>query len=311
MTRVALGGSVLLARVSLSILLSGWITQLSAQAPASLAGHVMDAVSDAPVVGAKVVLGEGLARVSTDQEGRFRMSMIAEGTYAVHVVRMGYEDLTVDGVRVGSTDLDLTLQLFPAAVSLSEIVVSPGSYSFIGRSPSPRQTMSRVDIESVLQFAEDIFRAVNRLPGLSSGDYSAHFSVRGGRHDETLILLDGLEVYEPYHLKDFNDGAVSIIDVETIEGVELMTGGFPVRHGNRTSGVFSVTSRDPGEEDPRYSVGLSLVNARLMGQGSFADGKGLWFISGRRGYLNLVLKLTNATGLPAPAYHDVFGKLTY
>ena len=65
------------------------------------------------------------------------------------------------------------------------------------------------------------------MRGLSSGDVAAHFSIRGGRHNETLILLDGLEIYEPYHLKGFNEGAISVINVETIEGVELMTGGFP------------------------------------------------------------------------------------
>ena len=122
--------------------------------------------------------------------------------------------------------------------------------------------MSRADIDAVPQFAEDIFRVVNRLPGLTSGDFTSRFSIRGGRPDETFIRIDGLEIYEPYHLKDFNDGAISIIDSETIEGVELMTGGFPVRYGNYTSGVFNINTRDPVDERTRYSAGLSLINAR-------------------------------------------------
>ncbi|MDA0334398.1 MAG: hypothetical protein O2782_04460 [bacterium] len=36
----------------------------------------------------------------------------------------------------------------------------------------------------------------------------ARFGIRGGRDDETLILIDGLEVCEPYHMKDFNEGAI-------------------------------------------------------------------------------------------------------
>jgi hypothetical protein len=119
--------------------------------------------------------------------------------------------------------------------------------------------MTREDIESVPQLGEDVFRAVNRLPGLSSGDYNAHFSIRGGRHDETLILLDGLELYEPYHLKDFNEGAISIVDAETIEGVQLMTGGFPSQYGNKRSGI-DITSRilRPTE---RYNVRINFMNA--------------------------------------------------
>jgi len=84
--------------------------------------------------------------------------------------------------------------------------VTPGAFSFMDSGSSSRQTMSREEVESVPQIGKDIFSAVNRLPGLVSGDYSAHFSIRGGRHDETLILLDGLELYEPYHPKDFNEG---------------------------------------------------------------------------------------------------------
>ena len=277
----------------------------------SVEGRVLDGLTGRPVPGAEVSVNEGRARVSTDQDGGFRITELPAGTYALHVFALGYEDLMLSGVEVGPGGSSLEMTLAPAALPLSALTITPGSFSFIGRNPAMRQTMSRVDIESVPQFAEDIFRAVNRLPGLSSGDYSAHFSVRGGRHDETLILLDGLEIYEPYHLKDFNDGAISIIDVETIEGVELMTGGFPARHGNRTSGVFSVTTRDPSGDETRYSFGVSLINARAMAEGTFGEGRGLWLVSGRRGYLDLVLSLLNQHDVPSPAYHDVFGKVKY
>ena len=277
----------------------------------SVEGRVLDGLTGRPVPGAEVSVNEGRARVSTDQDGGFRITELPAGTYALHVFALGYEDLMLSGVEVGPGGSPLEMTLAPAALPLSALTIAPGSFSFIGRNPAMRQTMSRVDIESVPQFAEDIFRAVNRLPGLSSGDYSAHFSVRGGRHDETLILLDGLEIYEPYHLKDFNDGAISIIDVETIEGVELMTGGFPARHGNRTSGVFSVTTRDPSGDETRYSFGVSLINARAMAEGTFGEGRGLWLVSGRRGYLDLVLSLLNQHDVPSPAYHDVFGKVKY
>ncbi|NNM33888.1 MAG: hypothetical protein HKO53_12515, partial [Gemmatimonadetes bacterium] len=129
--------------------------------------------------------------------------------------------------------------------------------------------------------------------------------------DETLIRIDGLEIYEPYHLKDFNDGAISIIDSEMIEGVELMTGGFPAQYGNYTSGVFNIATRDPTEAKTRYGFGLSLINARAMVEGTFARGRGSYFLSGRRGYLDLVLGLLGESGVPSPAYHDVFGKAKY
>ena len=283
---------------------------LAAQQERSINGRVIDGLSGSPVSGADVSWNGGQARVSTDAAGRFRITNLSEGAHTLSVVRLGYEDLTLEGVNAGDAN-DLEIVLSPAAIALSAITVNPGTFSFGGSTPSARQTMSRADIDAVPQFAEDIFRAVNRLPGLTSSEFTSRFSIRGGRPEETLIRIDGLEIYEPYHLKDFNDGAISIIDSEMIEGVELMTGGFPARYGNYTSGVFSMDTRSPEDERTRYGVGLSLVNARAMAEGTFAGGKGSFLASGRRGYLDLILSLMNEGGIPSPAYHDVFGKVEY
>lgn len=276
----------------------------------SVDGRILEAESQAPVSHAEVVLSATDLRATTDREGRFVLSGIPLGTYTLRVSRVGYVPLVRENVRVEpGRAVNLPLQMRRIVTLLEEITVTPGAFSFMDKGSTSSHTMSREDIESVPQLGEDLFRAVNRLPGLSSGDYSAHFSIRGGRHDETLILLDGLELYEPYHLKDFNEGAISIIDAQTIDGVELLTGGFPAQYGNKRSGVFDITSRTPEQDRARYSAGLSFMNARAMGRGPLWDGKGSWLVSARSGYMDLVFRLINQNGLPSPRYHDVFAKL--
>ncbi len=277
-----------------------------------IAGRILDADAADPVWLANVSLIGTKLGAATGRDGRFTIREVPPGTYTLRVSHVAYDEARVESVRVGGdAPVELNLLLTPRTVQLKEITVTPGAYSFMEHGAPTRQTMSREEIESVPQIGEDVFRAVNRLPGLSSGDYTAHFSIRGGRHDETLILLDGLEIYEPYHLKDFNEGAISIIDAETIDGIELMTGGFPAEYGNKRSGVFSITSRKPQPGPMRYSAGLSFMNARAMAQGTFAQDKGAWFVSGRRGYLDLVFRLMNQNDLPSPFYYDLFSKLRY
>lgn len=287
-------------------------TWIGGQEPgASLSGRIRDSRSSAPLGNVDVALeGTGFSAI-TGPDGSFTFRGINPGIYVLRATRLGYEETTVEVELNPGALLSLDLTMSPRDFRLEELVVSPGHFSIMGSAPSTHTALSRIEIESVPQFGEDIFRAVSRLPGLSSGDYAAHFSIRGGRHDETLILLDGLEIYEPYHLKDYNDGAISIIDVETIEGVELMTGGFPAANGNRMSGVFRVRSRDPSPGRSRYSVGLSLMNARAMAEGSFGQGKGSWLLSARRGYLDLLLDLLKQIDLPSPTYSDIFGKARF
>ncbi len=88
-----------------------------------------------------------------------------------------------------------------------------------------------------------------------------------------------------------------------------MTGGFPAQYGNKRSSVFNITSRTPKSDRVRYRAGLSFMNARAMGRGPLWDGKGSWLVSARSGYMDLVFGLIDQGGLPAPRYHDVFGKL--
>jgi CarboxypepD_reg-like domain/TonB dependent receptor-like, beta-barrel/TonB-dependent Receptor Plug Domain len=273
----------------------------------TVSGRVVDDASRRPLSDAEVVLaGTGL-RTYTDEDGRFRLEGVARGAYTLSVTRLGYKPLRIALTVGGDAPAFLPLALNATAIPLQEVTVMPGAFSFRGTVPATRQTLRREDIESMPQIADDVFRAVNRLPGLASNDYAAHFGIRGGRHDETLILLDGLELYAPYHLRDFNEGAISIIDAETIDGVELLTGGFPARYGNKRSGVFDIQSRTPEPDAARYSLGLSSMTARAMGRGPLAGG-GSWLAFARGGAMNLVFKLIDQGDLPSPQYEDVFAK---
>ncbi len=281
----------------------------------SVTGDVMDAATHLPVTLARVSLRIGADGVrgaaTTDLNGHFSIRAVRAATYALEVRRLGYEPLTRTGVRVGvGANVAISLSLTAAAFRLAAVTVAPGSYSLLGTGPEVRQTLSRSAIETA-PFGEDLFRAMNRLPGLTAGDYGAHFSIRGGRHDETLILLDGLELYEPFHLKDFNEGALSIINVETIDGVELLTGGFPAQYGDKRSGVMNITSRTPRAAGTHLSVGASLTSANALADGTFAHGRGAWLASGRRGFIDLLFRLINKAETKAPAYQDVFGTVRY
>lgn len=282
----------------------------SQRATRVLAGTVRDEVA-APVLNARVSL-VGTALVTyTNSAGRFRFSAVPVGVYALRIARLGHAQQVEENVRVAESDSTMIdVQLRTSAIPLSQLTITPGSFTLLDAGSSSRFSLSREALLTAPQLAEDVFRSLNRLPGLSGSDFSAKIRIRNGGVDEQLVTLDGLELIEPFHLKDF-DGALSILDGESIGRVSVTTGGFTAASGNRLTGLLDLQSATPSSERSHTAVGLSVSNMRVRTEGSFGGGRGSWLASARRGYLDLLFKLLRETDPPDPRYSDLFGKVQY
>src|SRR5690349_15490218 len=75
----------------IALLLCTGFARASAQR-ATIAGHVNDARSKAPVAGANVFILGGLDGALTDTTGRFSFSTMRQAPYTVVVTRVGYRD---------------------------------------------------------------------------------------------------------------------------------------------------------------------------------------------------------------------------
>jgi hypothetical protein len=152
--------------------------------------------------------------------------------------------------------------------------------------------------------AEEAVRLTNHLPGTASGGVSARNHVRGGEVNEVLFLLDGLRLYEPFHLKDFQSIA-TIVNSSVIEGIDMYSGAFPARFGDRMSGVMLLDLREPSKQTEN-ELALSFFNASISSLGSFGAGeRGDWLVSARRGNLDLVVDVVDPES-GKPHYNDVF-----
>ena len=283
----------------------------AAPAPsAQLEGEVRDQA--APIEGARVELVGTRYSTVTGHDGHFSLGIVAAGDYTLRVMRIGYRPLLVPHVIVGeqSDTPPLVLTLERAPVPLAAVVVTPGYFGIMQPSIATTNTLTRQDIETVPQIGEDIYRAITRIPGVSADDYSARFSVRGATGDALYVTLDGLALTEPFHLKDIG-GSLSIIDIQALGGAELTTGGPGVEYGEQLAGVFAMHSLEPRTDRTRTSLGLSIMNARVMSEGGFANGRGGWLVSARRGYIDIALKIVSASDSLEPRYYDVFGKVQY
>ena len=269
-----------------------------------------------PVASARVeIRALGMTGFS-DSDGRFALPSIPPGSYVVDVEALGFRSSTAIPVDVAAGfhgPIQVVLERNPLA--LAEIVVSPGTFGMLEEAPLFPQALSREEMEVLPQLGEDVFRTLERMPGVATDDISAKLNVRGGNDDELLIVLDGAELFEPYHMRDL-DAALGVVDVATLEGANLVAGGLPTEHGDRLTGMLDMRTRQPRGGDARHSVGFSVSNITARTQGSFDGGRGGWLLSGRRGFLDLVLALAEQTSEEtndelSPQYFDVLGKVEY
>ena len=192
--------------------------------------------------------------------------------------------------------------------ALEEIVVTASQYNLANTSPGVTTFLTQEELRSLPKMADEPLRAVHRLPGAASNGVSGLAHIRGGEENETQILLDGMPLQEPFHLKSFFS-PISVLDAEIIDSLDVYAGGFPVDYGGRMSAVVDARSVDPADGGTN-ALGLSLYHLNALAGDTFADGQGRWLASARRSNLAQVINLAESD-VGEPRYMDAFVKAEY
>jgi hypothetical protein len=189
-------------------------------------------------------------------------------------------------------------------VRLSEIIVTPSRFGISDAVGAPAATLTAQELAARPQVGEDLFRVIARLPGLAADDFTARFWVRGAPNGQVAVRLDGLDLVEPFHLKDI-DGALSIVDLPTVRRLDLYTGGFTADYGDRLAGVLALETATAPTGRERTSLGVSATSLRVSHAGRTSDGRAEWRLTARRGYPDLALRLRGREDDIFPRYHDL------
>lgn len=229
---------------------------------------------------------------------------VTADTYLVTVGAAGYQSVDREvRVRPGrSTELEVELD--PARPDIENITVSASRYEISRDISTSRFDFDRSSIETLPDVGDDPLRATHRLPGAAASGASAQSHFRGGEEAETGIILNGQRLFDPFHVRDYQN-VFSTVDSRAIDGIEVYTGGFPVRYGDRLSGVVLMESLDLTR--PRHTeIGISVFNTSFLTAGRNADSTSNWLFSARRGNLDLVID----EQFGQPRYYDLFGQFS-
>ena len=296
------------------------LLSLLLNAGAAIQGTVRAERTLEPIAGATVSLPELRRFAIADAKGYFVLSDVPAGRWRVQTTALGYESHSVTIVSSGEGVIRLDFDLVIRPIQLAGVTTTrPGSetaatVSAPATSGPPAVRMDAGSLRLVPGLAEpDVLRALQLLPAVHAiSDFSTALYVRGGASDQNLITLDGVQLFNPYHV----GGIFSAIGASAVSSVDVWAGAQPARsRGDRLSSTVAITTRDGGRDRVRAEGGIGLLSTQASIDGPIRGGKGAFLLTGRRTYIDAASDAAHALGLiPATmpyGFSDLYGKVTH
>ena len=244
-----------------------------------------------------------LKGTTADIDGYYILTNVDPGEYNLKISIIGYQ-IYNQFITIDSENKRININLTAEAINFNEVSISSERTRFEENVEVSRINITSEEIKMVPAFVEsDIFRTLQYFPSVTSAnDFNAALIVRGGSPDENLILLDGTQIYNPYHV----GGIFSTFNADLISDTEFLAGGFPAQYGNRLSSVLSITSKEGNSKKGRLpdswkikkywdyndiKADVSLLSSKISAQGPLY--KGSWIFTGRRTYFDTFVTAYN------------------
>ena len=252
-----------------------------------LKGKITDGSEALP--SANIIILDTNLGTASKLDGTYEIPGIPIGNYKVRFSLIGYDSKTIDVKIEPNKITELNVQLEVKAIELESIEVSD-----VNRQDQRDTRTSLIDLDprdakTLPGAAEDVFRTLQSLPGvLAPNDFSSQLIVRGSGPDQNLIILDDVEVFNPYRLY----GVVSMFNPDAVENVNLISGGFPAKYGDRLSAVLDVTNREgTTSRSLGGNINISIVDANIVLEGKNPFNlRGSWLFNSRRTYYDLIIE---------------------
>jgi hypothetical protein len=261
-------------------------TAAMAQEKFTLSGVVKDAGSGETIIGVVVTAQPINKGAATNLYGFYSLTL-PEGTYDVEFAYIGYESrkMKVNLNKDTRIDVELGIRVYEQTTVVIEAEGKRNTESTdIGKI---QLEMDQVKKLPVLFGEVDILKTVTLLPGVkSSGEGNAGFYVRGGGIDQNLILLDNAVVYNASHLFGF----FSVFNADAVKNLELTKGGMPASFGGRLASVLDVNLKEGNAREYHGAGGIGTIASRFTVEGPIKKDTSSFIVSGRRTYIDVLLK---------------------
>ena len=288
-----------------------FVFQIFSQENSTLSGYLKDSSSGETIIGGKIYIPELKKGTVTNTYGFYSLT-VPKGNYLVEFRSFGMKTVTRNMNL--TTDIRLDLEIEKNLQNLEEVIVNANAEENIKSTKLGQLKLDINEIKILPAFMGevDVIKTIQLLPGVSSASEGGQgFYVRGGGPDQNLILLDEAVVYNAAHLFGF----FSVFNADAVKNVNLTKGGMPANFGGRMSSVLEVNTNDGNKKKLGVKGGIGAISSRITIEGPLKKDKGSFIISGRRTYLDLIMKAAIPDSSPFSGssyyFYDLNLKLDY
>lgn len=290
---------------SLAGVFSLWLAGASAD-PVILQGEVFENGTGDPILGAAVyVEGNDGINATSDERGRFTLTLPAAGNYTLGAVAVGFESATQIPVTDDHLVHGLTRKIF-----LRRDFTIPPVVVRADRNPErvSKTVITGKELSEVPGAGGDPLKALQALPGIAVGtDASGEPAIRGSNPEDNAYYVDGVPVGYLFHV----GGLVSVLPTNIVDDFNLYAAAFGPEYDDVTGAVIDVALRKPRTDRLGGKINISLIGADGLIEGPVAPHQSV-LLSVRRSYFDLLLGTLEdkkkGEKIVIPRYYDYQGK---
>ncbi len=235
-------------------------------------GFVYEKGSEEPLPFATVAIEGTSVGNKSNNSGFFNIPKIPVGTIKLRVSSVGYETAykTVEIKADYTASTKIFLKKKTRTFKRVVITTKKAEKKFDTRVGVTKITPKELKLLPSIGGEPDIAQYLSVMPGVvSTGDQGGQLYIRGGSPIQNKILLDGMTIYNPFH----SIGLYSVFETEAIRNAEVMSGGFGVEYGDRTSAIVNITTKDGNKNKMKGKLGVNPILAKAYIEGPLSKPK--------------------------------------
>jgi len=287
----------------------------------TIKGTVVDKQSLSPLPGVVLfVAGYEQKGTQTNDKGYYKMNDIPIGRVLVTAQLIGYKPRQAWIVLQSGKESVLNIEMEENIITGEEVVVTAQQDKTKSNNKMSTVSSRIFSSEEAGRYAgsrNDPARMAANFAGVSGANDSRNdIVIRGNSPLGILWRLNGLDIPNPNHFGNSGStgGPISILNNNTLDNSDFMSGAFAADYSNATAGVFDLKMRQGNNEKHEFLGQVGFNGFEVGAEGPLNKKQtGTYLVNYRYSTLSVfkALNIDFGTGAAVPQYQDITFKTDY